>query len=136
MSHLRSQIWTIDFPRFTDQRVNFLKNRKIKNATGFLILFKVIKKTQNFQKQWFVLVFWWFSRPLGKAIRYKSLFWNCLLTGGKCRENRNHSWFFVRRPWILIPDNMKNTFLIFFSLLKFVTRYCFNSSDEKTLKIN
>ena len=40
-------------PDFLDQRVKFLKNRKMKNAPGFLILFRVIKKNEHFQKNVF-----------------------------------------------------------------------------------
>ena len=125
----------MDFRDFQDQRVKIYKNHKIKNCLFGMFSSRVIKKKAKFSKKWNFYVFWWFSRSLGMGIRYKSRFKYCLLTGGRCRENRKHSWFFVRRPWILIRENMKNTFL-FFSLLKFVTRYCSNSSDEKTLKFN
>ena len=125
----------MDFPDFQDQRVRIYKNHKIKNCLFGMFSSRVIKQKQNFQKKWKFCDFWWFSRSLGTGITYKSLFENCLLAGGICLENRNHSWFFVRRPWILIRENMKNTFL-FFSLLKFVTRYRSNSSEEKTLKFN
>ena len=123
------------FSDFQDQRVKIHKNRKIKNCLFGMFSPRVIKKKVIFSKKWKFCVSWWFSRSLGTGIRYKSVFLYCLLTGGRCRENRKHSWFFVRRPWILIRENMKNTFS-FFSLLKFVTRYRSNSSDEKTLKFN
>ena len=122
------------FPDFLDQRVKFLKNHKMKNTTGILVLSRVIKKHEIFKK-WKFYVFWWFSRPVDKGIMHKSCFWKCLFANSKCHEIRKSSWFFVRRPWSIIPENMKNTFF-FFSLQKFVTRYCFNSNDEKTLKIN
>ena len=126
----------MDFRDFQDQRVKIYKNRKIKNCLLGMFSSRVIKKIKIFtQKKWKFCIFWRFSRSLGTGITYKSLFGNCLLAGGICLENRNHSWFFVRRPWILTRENMKNTFLVF-SLLKFVTRYCSNSSDEKTLKFN
>ena len=40
----------MDFPDFQDQRVKILKNRKMKNTLGLVILSRVIKKIPNFQK--------------------------------------------------------------------------------------
>ena len=39
------------FPDFQDLRVKILKNRKMKNTLGLVILSRVIKKMQNFQKK-------------------------------------------------------------------------------------
>ena len=38
------------FPDFQDLRVKILKNRKMKNTLGLVILSRVIKKIPNFQK--------------------------------------------------------------------------------------
>ena len=56
MLHLVSGSRPWILPNFLDQRVKFLKNHKMKNAPGFLIVFRVIKKSENFQKSehfWF-----------------------------------------------------------------------------------
>ena len=115
MLHLVSGSRPWILPNFLDQRVKFLKNRKMKNAPGFLIVFRVIKKSDFFQKKYDFFVFCWFSRPLSGLIRYKWLFENCILAPGKCHENRKCSRFFVRRPWICIPETMKTAFLFFFT---------------------
>ena len=92
------------------------------------------KYSKNFKKskKWKFCVYWWFSRPLSSAKRCKLLFEKCLFAGNRWHEIRKKSLFFVRRPRIFIPGNMKNTFLRFFNSNAILLW----KNTEKTLKFN
>ena len=99
------------------------------------VFFQSDQKNAKFSKKWKFCVSWWFSRSLGTGIRYKYFFDIVYLRVGDVAKTGNihdFSWdahgFLFGRTW--------KTHFGFFSLLKFVTRYCSNSSDEKTLKFN
>ena len=92
----------------TDRWSKIIKNPKIKNTPSILKRFKSIKKS-TFPKKWKFWIFWWFWRPLSKGIRCESLFEKPLLAGNRWHEIWKSSCFFVRWPWITIPDHTKKT---------------------------
>ena len=123
------------FPDFQDQRVKIYKNRKIKNCLFGMFSSKVIKKMQTFQKSGNFMILDDFRVRQARALCINIFFDIVYLRAGDVAKTRNihdFSWdahgFLLGRTW--------KTHFCFFSLLKFVTRYCSNSSDEKTPKFN
>ena len=92
-------------------------------------------KKRSFFKKVGILCFLWFSRSLGTGIRYKSVFDIVYLRVGDVAKTGNIHGFSWDDHGFLFGRTWKHIF-VFFSLLKFVTRYCSNSSDEKTPKFN
>ena len=99
------------------------------------VFFQSDQKNTKFLKKWKFCVSWWFSRSPGTGIRYKSFFNIVYLRVGDVAKTGNIHGFSWDDHGFLFGRTWKHIF-VFFSLLKFVTRYCSNSSDEKTLKFN
>ena len=99
------------------------------------VFFQSDKNKNKNSKKWKFCVFLWFSRSPGTGIMYKYFFDIVYLRAGDAANTGNihdFSWddhgFLFGRTW--------KTHFRFVSLLKFVTRYCSNNSNEKTLKFN
>ena len=123
------------FPDFQDQRVKIYKNHKIENCLFGMFSSKVIKKIQNFQKSGNFVFLDDFRVRQARGLGINNFFDIVYLRAGDAAKTGNIHDFSWDDHRILLGRTWKNTFL-FFSLLKFVTRYCSNSSDEKTLKFN
>ena len=122
-------------PDFLDQRVKFFKNHKIKNTPSILISFKTIKKLQKNQKSENFVFCDDFRDSSARRLGINHFLKNIDLrvtNDMKTRKVHDFSWddhgFLFLRTW--------KTHFLFCSLLKFVTLYCFDSNDEKTVKSN
>ena len=125
----------MDFRDFQDQRVKIYKNRKIKNCLLDMFSSRVTKKMQKIQKSGNFVFLDDFRVRQARALGIN----NCLIlfTCGREMPRKPETFMIFRETPMdsYSAEHVKHIFVVF-SLPKFVTRYCSNSSDEKTLKFN